>query len=63
MARRCDPVVMRKNLEVVSALKAYGIDFVCMPVRNQVEKAKYLIESERQLDIMISEGSVSEKEN
>ncbi len=36
--KRCSPVEMRKNLTVVNQFEKYGIDFVAVPVRNQVHK-------------------------
>lgn len=35
---RCSPVQMRKNLEVVAALKDAGIDFVALPVLNEGDR-------------------------
>ena len=36
--KKCDPMEMRKNLEVVEVLKNAGIDFVPIPVKNQEHK-------------------------
>lgn len=32
--QQCDPVEMRKNLEVVEQFRKIGIDFVAIPVKN-----------------------------
>lgn len=41
---RCDPVEMRKNLEVVETFKKYGIDFVAVPVMDGDHKNKLIAE-------------------
>ncbi len=41
---RCDPVEMRKNLQLVSKMKAMGMDFVPVPVDSVHEKQKLLVE-------------------
>ncbi len=36
--KKCSPVEMRKNLEVVELLKSQGIDFVAIPVGGKLTK-------------------------
>tara|TARA_R110000850_G_scaffold262638_1_gene391325 strand:+ start:311 stop:502 length:192 start_codon:yes stop_codon:yes gene_type:complete len=40
---KCSPVEMRKNLEVAEHLKNAGIDFVCVPAKNQKHKGELIL--------------------
>ena len=52
---KCEPVEMRKNLEVVSQLKMAGIDFVAVPVKSKAHK-KELIEQVNDAFIELIQG-------
>ena len=54
MNNKCNPVDMRKNLEVVETLKAAGIDFVCIPVTGN--KEALIKQMHTALDLLIFEG-------
>jgi hypothetical protein len=56
---RCDPVEMRKNLEVVETFKKYGIDFVAVPVMDSDHKNKLIAEGNEALEA-ISKGSTGQ---
>ena len=40
---KCSPVEMRKNLDVAEHLKNAGIDFVCVPAKNQEHKDELIL--------------------
>ena len=48
---RCNPIEMRKNLQVVNELRKAGIDFVPIPVRgNKAELIKVMADTLDALD-------------
>ena len=40
---KCSPIEMRKNLDVAEHLKNAGIDFVCVPAKNQAHKDELIL--------------------
>jgi len=57
MIERCSPVEMRKNLEVVETFKRYGIDFACVPVRDEDHKNELIEIGNKVLEDMHKEAS------
>lgn len=47
---KCSPVEMRKNLDVVEQFKLAGIDFVPMPVKDELHKANLVFQADAILD-------------
>ncbi|MDH3325883.1 MAG: hypothetical protein OEM38_04100 [Gammaproteobacteria bacterium] len=50
---RCNPVEMRKNLDVVEQFKNAGIDFVAIPARNAEHKKELIAQGEKSLQVEI----------
>ena len=53
---KCSPVEMRKNLLVVEQFKKYGIDFVPMPVKDELHKASLLLQVDAILDDLANDA-------
>jgi len=51
---RCDPVEMRKNLEVVGQLKKAGIDFVAIPAKDKDHKAQLIAQTQRVFEHLVA---------
>ena len=49
---KCSPIVMRKNIEVANHLKNAGIDFVCVPAKNEQHKNELILLGEKILGEM-----------
>lgn len=47
---RCNPAVMRKNLQIVEHLKRAGVDFVPIPVRSPQHRAELELQCLREID-------------
>lgn len=53
--KRCNPIEMRKNLEIVKNFKLNGIDFVAIPVINEEDKQNFIAVMNEQLDKLLEE--------
>jgi sulfopyruvate decarboxylase TPP-binding subunit len=53
---KCSPIEMRKNLEVVESLKNAGIDFVCIPVKNESHKDDLIAQGQSVFDELCEEN-------
>ena len=49
---KCNPVEMRKDLDMVKALSDAGIEFVAVPVLNEAHKKQLLIDAMANLDTL-----------
>lgn len=49
---KCSPIVMRKNIEVAECLRNAGIDFVCVPAKNEQHKNELILLGEKILGEM-----------
>ena len=52
---KCSPVEMRKNLDVAEQLRMAGIDFVCVPVKNQKHKDELIVLGQKILEELIQD--------
>jgi hypothetical protein len=53
---KCSPTEMRKNLVVVEHFKKYGIDFVPMPVKDELHKASLVMQADAILDDLANDA-------
>lgn len=53
---KCSPVEMRKNLDSVEAFKRGGIDFVAIPVKNDLHKIELIAQGQAIFDELIKES-------
>lgn len=57
---RCNPVQMRKNLEMVKDLKDSGIDFMPIPVRDEEHRLMLAHYAENTLAVMAIDAEKKE---
>ena len=51
--QKCSPVEMRKNLDSVESFKLHGIDFVAIPVKDDLHKVELIAQGQAVFDELL----------
>jgi len=50
---KCNPVEMRKNLAAVEQFRLHGIDFVAIPVKDDLHKMELIVQGQSVFDELL----------